>query len=229
MRVPIHFSPALLAALTMAGLQSLPAQDSTGMRIESWKRSGSGIDLRLTFPADFGRRYRIEASTNLVTWETRLVTEPSRGPALSVAVQAPAATPHFFRASPFDWEELRAELQTARQRWRTNGLVTYHFEFQWRCFNCHPNFRELARVEVRDGSVVGVTTLATGEPLPPDQWVHYTVEGLFDWIEAKLALHPELMRVSFDPVRGHPVLGFYDQSGMLADEEMGFDLSSLSE
>ena len=87
------------------------------------------MELRLAFPTEWGRRYRIEASTNLVSWETKLVTEPSQGSSLAVVVKAPAATPHFFRASLFDWEELRAELQAARQRWRTNGLVTYQFQF----------------------------------------------------------------------------------------------------
>jgi hypothetical protein len=219
----------------------LQAQDSAEMRIriESWTRRDSEMELRLAFPTEFGRRYRIEATTNLlanvstnlstnqVSLETKLVTEPSQGPSSAVVVKAPAATPHFFRASLFDWEELRAELQAARERWRTNGLVTYQFQFYWRCIVCHPNFRELVRVDVRDGSIVGVTSLATGEALPPDQWVHYTVEGLFDWIEGKLALHPEVIRVTFDPVLGHPVSGFVNQSSLMNDEEMGFELSSL--
>jgi len=219
----------LLALLTLAAAPALHAQGSAGLRIESWTRRDSEMELRLAFPTEFGRRYRIEASTNLVSWETKLVTEASQGSSLAVVVKAPAATPHFFRASLFDWEELRAELQAARQRWRTNGLVTYQFQFYWRCIICHPNFRELVRVDVRDGSIVGVTKVATGEALPPDQWVHYTVEGLFDWIEGKLALHPEVIWVTFDPALGHPVSGFVDQSSLMNDEEMGFELSSLSQ
>ena len=219
----------LLAMLTLAAAPALHAQGSAGLRIESWTRRDSEMELRLAFPTEFGRRYRIEASTNLVSWETKLVTEASQGSSLAVVVKAPAATPHFFRASLFDWEELRAELQAARQRWRTNGLATYHFQFYWKCNNCHPNFKELVRVDVRDGSIVGVTKVATGEALPPDQWVHYTVEGLFDWIEGKLALHPEVIWVTFDPALGHPVSGFVDQSSLMNDEEMGFELSSLSQ
>jgi hypothetical protein len=228
MKRQIHFPLPLLAALTMVAAPAIHAQGSTGIRIESWTRRDSEIELRLAFPTEFGRRYRLETSTNLVSWETKLVTEPSHGPAMAIAVQVPIATPHYFRASLFDWEELRAELQAARERWRSNGLVTYQFQFQWRCIICHPNFREVVRVDVRDGSIVAVTKLATGEPLPPDQWVHYTVEGLFDWIEGKLALHPEVMRVEFDPLLGYPVSGFYDQSSLMNDEEMGFELNSLS-
>ena len=222
----------LLAVLTFAAAPAFHAQGSAGLRIESWTRRDSEMELRLAFPTEFGRRYRIEAltnlSTNLVSWETKLVTEPSQGSSSAVVVKAPAATPHFIRASLYDWEELRAELQAARQRWRANGLVTYHFQFYWRCIVCHPNFRELVRVDVRDGSIEGVTKLATGEALPPDQWVHYTVEGLFDWIEGRLALHPEVIWVTFDPVLGHPVSGFVDPYSLMNDEEMGFELSSLS-
>jgi hypothetical protein len=222
---------AVLGVASMTIVNVLQAQGSAGLRIESWTQRDSEMALRLAFPTEWGRRYRIEASThlstNLVSWETKLVTEPSQGPSLAVVVKAPATTPHFFRASLFDWEALRAELQAARERWRTNGLVTYQFQFYWRCIVCHPNFRELVRVDVRDGSIVGVTKLATGEALPPDQWVHYTVEGLFDWIEGKLALHPEVIRVTFDSVLGHPVSGFVDQSSLMNDEEMGFELNSL--
>ena len=225
----MRFHLPLLVVLTFVAAPVLHAQGSAGMRIESWTQSDSEMELRLALPAEFGRRYRIEASTNLVSWETKLVTEASQGSSLTALVKAPAATPHFFRASLFDWEELRAELQAARQRWRTNGLVTYQFQFYWRCISCHPIFRKLVRVDVRDGSIVGVTKLATGEALPPDQWVHYTVEGLFDWIEGKLALHPEVIWVKFDPVLAHPVSGFYDQSSLMNDEEMGFELSSLSQ
>jgi len=228
MKQPVRFCLALFAVLTLAAAAALHAQGSAGLRIESWTRRDSEMELRLALPTEFGRRYRIEVSTNLVSWETTLVTEASQASSLAVVVKAPAATPHFFGASLFDWEELRAELQAARQRWRTNGLVTYQFQFFWRCIICHPNFKELVRVDVRDGSIVGVTKVATGEAMPPDQWVHSTVEGLFDWIEAKLALHPEVIRVTFDPVWGYPVSGFYDQSSLMNDEEMGFELSPLS-
>jgi len=52
------------------------------------------MELRLVLPTEWGRRYRIEATTNLVSWETKLVTEPSPGSSLAVVVKAPAATPH---------------------------------------------------------------------------------------------------------------------------------------
>ena len=83
-------------------------------------------------------------------------------------------------------------------------------------------------MDVRDGSIEGVTSLSTGEVVPRDRWSHLTVEGLFDWIEGQLAMHPEYIRVEFDPVFGQPISGFVDRSSLLNDEEMGFELNSLS-
>lgn len=219
----------LLASTGVAGTSQ--AQESAGLpiHIESWSRRDSETELRLSVPTEFGRRCRIEVSTNLVTWETKLVTEAAQGAPLSVVIKGPATTPQFVRATLFDWEELRAELQAARRRWSANGSTTYHFHFHWLCNNCHPNFKALVRVDVHDGAINAVTKVATGEALPRNEWVHLTVEGLFNWIEAKLALHPEVITATFDPVMGHPVSGFYDQSSLMNDEEMGFELSSLSE
>lgn len=222
------FHLPMVAMLAMAAASPLHAQNSAEIRIDSWIRRASEMELGLALPTEFGRRYRIEVSTNLTDWETRLVTDPSFGSSLTVVVTTPAATPHFFRASLFDWEELRAELEVARERWRASELFTYQFLFHWRCVICHPNFRTPAQVDVRNGAVTGVTQLTTGVALPPDQWVHYTIEELFDWIEAKLALHPEILRVEFDPVWGHPISGYYDQTSLMNDEEMGFALYSLS-
>lgn len=221
------FAAGVLSMALLAVVDVCLAQSGTGIRIDSWTRRDPEMELRLTLPAEWGRRCRVEVSTNLVSWETKLVTEPARGSILPVVVRTPADTAHLFRATLFDWEELRADLQAARERWRTNGLAAYQFHFRWICGMCHPNFREWVRVEVRDGAVIGVTRLADGVPLPRDQWVHESVEGLFDWIQGKLAQHPEVMRVQFDTVQGHPVDGFYDLSALLADEEMRFELNSL--
>lgn len=220
---------AVLGVVSMAVVNVLQAQGSAGMRIESWTRRDSEMELHLALPTEVGRRYRIETSTDLVSWKTSRVTEPSQGSSLAVVVKAATPTACFFRASLFDWEELRAELKAARQRWRANRSVTYQFQFHWLCIICHPIFRDWVRVDVRDGTIDEVTSLATGEVVPRDRWVHFTVEGLFDWIEGKLAMHPEYIRAEFDPVLGHPVSGFVDLSSLLNDEEMGFELGSLSQ
>jgi hypothetical protein len=100
------------------------------------------------------------------------------------------------------------------------------FEVRWNCY-CLPDLREWVRVDVRDKILVGVTRLTDGEALPPDRWSHRTVEGMFQWLEGKLAEHPEVLRVRFDSELGYPVEGYCDISSMMADEEMGFELKSV--
>jgi hypothetical protein len=109
--------------------------------------------------------------TDLLQWETTMITDAMRGPSATISVKGSALESRFYRVSAFDWEELRSELRVARELWRTRGPGTYRFEFRWNC-HCLPDFREWFRVDVRDKILVGVTRLTDGEapasrPLEP--------------------------------------------------------------
>lgn len=213
----------LILALSLCG-NVLLAQGGGDLKIVSLVQRGAEVELRLGFPTLWGRRYRVETSTNLFEWQTKVVTEPVQAASTAVVVKAAAGESRFYRSSVFDWEELKAELKNARELWRIRGLNTYQFEFRWRFCNCHPDFLEWVRVDVRDKVLVGVTRLSTGEVLPPDRWSHKTIDEMFQWIEERLAQHPEVMRVRFDPALGYPIEGYYDLTSMMADEEIGFEL-----
>ncbi len=216
----------LLAVALLSGADAVEAQGVANLRADSFVQRDSEVELRLRFPTVWGRRYRIETSTNLLQWETTTITYAMRESAAAVSVKGPTSESRFYRVSAFDWEELRSELKVARELWRTRGPATYRFEFRWNCY-CLPDLREWVRVDVRDRVLVGVTRLTDGEALPPDRWSHRTVDGIFQWIEGKLAEHPEVLRVRFDPELGYPTDGYCDVSSMLADEEMGFELKSV--
>lgn len=216
----------LLAVALVSGADAVMAQGVANLRAELLVQRDSEVELRLRFPTVWGRRYRIETSTNLLQWETTTISDAMRESAAAVSVKGPTSASRFYRVSAFDWEELRSELKVARELWRTRGPATYRFEFRWNCY-CLPDLREWVRVDVRDRVLVGVTRLTDGEALPPDRWSHRTVDGMFQWIEGKLAEHPEVLRVRFDPDLGYPTDGYCDVSSMLADEEMGFELKSV--
>ena len=216
----------LLVVALMSGADAVMAQGVANLRADSFVQRDSEVELRLRFPTVFGRRYRVETSTNLLQWETTTITEAIRGPSAAVSVRGATSESRFYQVSAFDWEELRAELKVARALWQARGPVTYRFEFRWNCY-CLPDFREWVQVDVRDRVLVGVTRLSDGNALPPDRWSHRTVDGLFQWIEEKLAEHPEVLRVRFDPEMGYPTDGYCDVSSMLADEERGFELRSV--
>lgn len=224
--IPALLRPLLLAVAMLIGPELVMAQSVANLRLDSFVQRDLEVELRLGFPTLWGRRYRIETSTNLLQWETTMVTEAMREPSATISVKGSASESRFYRVSAFDWEELKSELRVARELWRTRGPSTYRFEFRWNCY-CLPDLREWVRVDVRDKILVGVTRLTDGEALPPDRWSHRTVEGMFQWIEGKLAEHPEVLRVRFDPELGYPKEGYCDITSMMADEEMGFELKSV--
>jgi hypothetical protein len=224
--IPALLHPLLLAVAIMVGPELVMAQSVGNLRLDSFVQRDLEVELGLGFPTLWGRRYRVETSTNLLQWETTTITDAMRGPSATISVKGSASESRFYRVSAFDWEELRSELRVARELWRTRGPSTYRFEFRWNCY-CLPNLREWVRVDVRDKILVGVTRLTDGEALPPDRWSHRTVEGMFQWLEGKLAEHPEVLRVRFDSELGYPVEGYCDISSMMADEEMGFELKSV--
>ena len=195
--------------------------------IQSLVQRGAEYELRLNLATYWDRRYRIESSTDLVHWETRLVTAPAQGPSLSVTLKGSMLGAEYFRSTPFDWEELRTEWAAARTRWRAEVRTSYEFQFRWKNCNCHPDMTDLVRVEVRDGVIAGVTRVSTGEAVPRDRWTYHTIEGLFDWLLDRLARHPVVMRIQFDPVIGHPTETYSDLSAMMADEEIGFEVTGV--
>lgn len=216
----------LIRAVFTLGSVGLGFGVETGHSTEIRSASFSGSNLQLELICDWDRRYRIESSGDLSNWKTVLITDPSQGTSLKAGLPTAGTSFAFFRASPFEWEELHAEWLLARQRWQAHGPKTYQFECLW---GCHCPFSGWSRVQVRDGVVTEVVAVDTGEPLPKEQWSMYvTIEGLFDWIESRRNLHPAELQAVFDPTLGYPVSGFADISRLIADEELGFSLRALS-
>ncbi len=84
------------------------------------------------------------------------------------------------------------ELRTRWLQWRALGPRSYSYELRRSCF-CTVDAITPARVEVRDGRVVDIRALATGEPLPL-RFVP-TIDSLFAWAiaEAERDGHVEVM------------------------------------
>jgi hypothetical protein len=126
-------------------------------------------------------------------------------------------------SDPLDRE--RERLEQARAQWRSLGIADYRFTFQRSCF-CAPSLREPALVNVIRGSIVSVES-AAGEPQDPA--FYYTVEELFALIEEAIDQGAARLSVTYDPGLGYPTSGHIDRSEMIADEELGFEASSLEQ
>jgi hypothetical protein len=78
----------LLAVALLSGADAVEAQGVANLRADSFVQRDSEVELRLRFPTVWGRRYRIETSTNLLQWETTTITDAMRGPSAAVSVKA---------------------------------------------------------------------------------------------------------------------------------------------
>jgi hypothetical protein len=127
-------------------------------------------------------------------------------------------------SDPLDRE--RERLEQARAQWRSLGIADYRFTFQRACF-CAPSLRDPALVNVLRGAIVSVESVPGGAPQDPA--LYYTVEQLFQLIEDAIDQDAARLSVTYDSGLGYPTSGFIDRNEMIADEELGFEASSLEQ
>lgn len=127
---------------------------------------------------------------------------------------------------PDDFEEESERLAAARARWADHALVDYSYVLRPLCF-C--GITKEARVTVEDGERTGVIWIEDDEPVPEAFTSLYkTVPELFDLIEDAIDRRAHSIEVRYDPTLGYPTYIRVDYEEFTADEEMGFDASSLT-
>lgn len=132
--------------------------------------------------------------------------------------------------SPLDVHvELKKELEAARAIWTAQGLTGYSYHFNWSCF-CLQEFVAQVTITVRNGLVTNVIRVEDGRPVSDqfiDQFV--TVEALFDRLDDAVSAGAASISAVFDPETGVPTSVFIDYNFQIADEEMGWNASDVTE
>ena len=113
-------------------------------------------------------------------------------------------------------------LAAARELWESQGLTSYTFEFERRCF-CVPAHYQ---VTVTDGVVTGAEPLSPESPATPDPPLE-TIDGLFDELERAEAEATGPVEVTYDPVNGVPTDAFIDWMLDAIDDENGWTIANL--
>jgi hypothetical protein len=125
-----------------------------------------------------------------------------------------------------------------RQLWATRPTNNYKFGFQW---NVGEFAYERANVEVRvlkdelatvgwaDNAVKTDGTEPTGFVVPelPDKSQYYSIDGLFDVIQAAIESDPDRVSLGFDSIFGFPtsvVIEFLPERGI---EDVSFFAAQL--
>jgi hypothetical protein len=128
--------------------------------------------------------------------------------------------------APDDPSAIR-DLVAARAQWNVEGTTTYTMRGSAQCF-CVMGGREV-NVAVTNGQVTRVTDAVTNAVLPSEIAAPYrSVEGLFDIIDEAIRTNVHRLEVTYDPKRGFPVRLWIDRSDRIADEEYGFNMTSVT-
>jgi Family of unknown function (DUF6174) len=112
----------------------------------------------------------------------------------------------------------RERLEQNLALWRSQGLTSYRFQYQHRCF-CPPAVTDPVSIVVRGGEIVSVTYVATGQAVPPERFEQYlTVDALF--VLARQALDEAAsVTIGYDASYGYPARVDVDWRREIADDE----------
>ena len=127
-----------------------------------------------------------------------------------------------------DPDSVTGQLLRARSRWDRSRITSYTYIARWQCF-CIQEY--VAEVEVRIESGQSTSTSfvdSSFEGEVPDPERFGTVENLFSHIAEAVAGEAARIDVEFHPETGYPTEVFIDQDERMADEEMGFTVTSLT-
>ncbi len=161
--------------------------------------------------------------TVLATRTPVVVATPPPFPTIAPTAE-PTSTPTSIDA------DLSRRLDQAFGRWMASGGREYEMTFKWVCF-CAPQTTTAARITVMDDAITSaVYAPEPGWQLPdgePDLASYRTVLGLFDFVRDAMERDAASITAVFDPTDGHPLSAFIDFDERLADEEMGFQVTSM--
>ena len=114
----------------------------------------------------------------------------------------------------------------ARQNWELTAPRDYRFVLERRCYCAGPN---RVRIQVRDGKVVGVEDLETGQVLTdPATLRHYpTIDEILALIDRAMTRHPDNLTITYDRHLGYPARVYIDDSYRMADDEIDYRISEV--
>lgn len=108
------------------------------------------------------------------------------------------------------------KIEIAKERWEAANIDNYKAEVERICF-CPPPSKYTVVVE--NGSIVEVVNSETGEDIEQDNG-YKTIDELFTWLLEAASRNPKKLELEFHSELGYPTFIDYNQSDMIADEEM---------
>jgi hypothetical protein len=118
------------------------------------------------------------------------------------------------------------DFDQAQKRWAEAGVASYAFDFSRSCF-CPVESTEPVRIEVRNRSVVRITSRRTNLAITPSQFASWpTVDSLFVWTRRLLDNHSYKVVAQYDSKYGFPTLLTGDIP-LAVDDEIQYTAGAL--
>ncbi len=125
--------------------------------------------------------------------------------------------------------DIQSKLDQNRRQWASKMVSDYQFNFRWSCF-CAPEYIDPVNISVRENRIDSAAYAIGGVPIPVEVAVkrYLTIEGLFDFLQEGIDKNAHSISVEYHSELGYPVKASIDYEEYTIDEELGFEIYSLS-
>lgn len=114
------------------------------------------------------------------------------------------------------------EFNGNKEKWLKSGIINYSFNFNWSCY-CPDEYTQNVKIVVRNNLIDEV--IPSIEDTDIDEGQYKTFIELFNSIESKSDAFQ--ISISYDERLGYIKSSYVDESQMIADEEIGFNVSNF--
>ena len=122
-------------------------------------------------------------------------------------------------------DEILDSVQLAKEKWDSKNIASYNINLSVNCF-CHS--APPIGIKVDDDIITAINGKSiTQAQLENEFWYAKSVDDLFVFIEKNLAQEPYQNVLRFNSTYGYPEEAWFDLEEMMADEEIGYIISSF--
>jgi hypothetical protein len=124
-------------------------------------------------------------------------------------------------------DDAQKRLKENRRKWSSKAVKSYQYDFQRLCY-CLPASTKKVKITVREGVAENIRHADTGDAIDKSNFdLYYTVEGLFDYIQAAIDKKARLVRVVYDAEWGYPTSVEIDYIRNAIDDEIHIKTGKL--
>ena len=124
--------------------------------------------------------------------------------------------------------DVQSKLDQNQRKWTSAMVSNYQFNFQWICY-CSPEYVDPVNISVRENRIDDAVFVEDEVPVAVEGLERYrTIEGLFDLLQEGIDENAHTISAHYHSELGYPVKASIDYEEDSVDEELGFEIDSLS-